>query len=190
MNKFKTRRDAELAVFQYIEGFYIKRRRHEAMGRISPKEFRACWERTYGLVGAGNHSAGWGHGVKDKSVNDLERALKLLQLLNGEPMPILAGICGLRDCPKRARSDLVKIDDYISFAKTETICSFRRGTPASRIALSGYIKCDTIQKQCALRIHSALSPFPEYVCHFYSISTTSWEQASSLRNVIISRSCS
>ena len=44
LNKFSTRREAELAVFQYTEGFYNRKRRHEALGRISPKEFRARWE--------------------------------------------------------------------------------------------------------------------------------------------------
>jgi len=47
LNKIRTRREAELAVFQYIEGFYNRRRRHEALGRIAPQEFRARWERAY-----------------------------------------------------------------------------------------------------------------------------------------------
>ena len=58
LNKFTTRREAELAVFRCIEGFYNRKRRHEALGRISPKESRACWERAYGLVGANNPSVG------------------------------------------------------------------------------------------------------------------------------------
>jgi transposase InsO family protein len=43
LNTFETRRDAVLAVFQYIDGFYNRRRRHEALGRVSPHEFRRRW---------------------------------------------------------------------------------------------------------------------------------------------------
>ena len=34
-----TRRDAELCIFQYINGFYNPRRRHSALGRESPVAF-------------------------------------------------------------------------------------------------------------------------------------------------------
>ena len=44
LSTFETRRDAALAVFQYIDGFYNRRRRHESLGRISPHEFRRRWE--------------------------------------------------------------------------------------------------------------------------------------------------
>lgn len=63
LESFKTRREAQLAVFRYIEGFYNRRRRHEALGRISPVEFRSRWGRAHGLVGDGV-TAGTAHGVK------------------------------------------------------------------------------------------------------------------------------
>jgi putative transposase len=36
---FQTKGDARLAVFTYIEGWYNPRRRHSALGRISPINF-------------------------------------------------------------------------------------------------------------------------------------------------------
>ena len=36
-----TRRQAETAIFQYINGFYITRRRHSYLGGISPLAFEA-----------------------------------------------------------------------------------------------------------------------------------------------------
>jgi putative transposase len=41
---FRTRADARLAVFDYIEVFYNRQRRHSAVGHLSPVEF----ERRYG----------------------------------------------------------------------------------------------------------------------------------------------
>jgi len=38
-HRFKTPREAALAVFQFIEGFYNPRRRHTSIGNISPMEF-------------------------------------------------------------------------------------------------------------------------------------------------------
>jgi putative transposase len=38
-NRFKDRREAELAVFDFIEGFYNPQRRHTSIGNISPVEF-------------------------------------------------------------------------------------------------------------------------------------------------------
>ena len=37
--KFRTRKEAELAVFEYIEGFYNRERRHSSLGYLSPEEF-------------------------------------------------------------------------------------------------------------------------------------------------------
>lgn len=54
LQRFATRHDAALAVFRYIEGFYNRRRRHSALGRIAPTVFRKRWEREEaqrGLVG-------------------------------------------------------------------------------------------------------------------------------------------
>lgn len=34
-----TRDEARLSVFQYIEGWYNRRRRHSTLGRVSPLEF-------------------------------------------------------------------------------------------------------------------------------------------------------
>ena len=44
LEHFATRRDAELSIFRYIEGFYNRVRRHSALGRISPEQFRKNWE--------------------------------------------------------------------------------------------------------------------------------------------------
>ncbi len=38
-HRFKTPRQAALAVFDFIEGFYNPRRRHTAIGNVSPVEF-------------------------------------------------------------------------------------------------------------------------------------------------------
>lgn len=69
LQSFKTRREAALAVFRYIEGFYNRRRRHEALGRIAPAEFRKRWEAANGPVGA-KHDAGLSHGVKVSTALD------------------------------------------------------------------------------------------------------------------------
>ena len=37
----RTRRDAEIAIFEYINGFYNPRRRHSALGSKSPLAFEA-----------------------------------------------------------------------------------------------------------------------------------------------------
>ena len=39
--RFVTRREAKLAVFDYLETFYNPRRRHSALGRIAPAAFQA-----------------------------------------------------------------------------------------------------------------------------------------------------
>ncbi len=51
LQHFNTRRDAMLAVFSYIDGFYNSRRRHTALGRISPRQMRLRWLRAQGFVG-------------------------------------------------------------------------------------------------------------------------------------------
>jgi putative transposase len=71
LNSFATRRDAALAVFSYIEGFYNRRRRHEALGRISPYEFRRRWHRERGRV-VDCPGASSAPGVKGKSVAALD----------------------------------------------------------------------------------------------------------------------
>jgi transposase InsO family protein len=38
-NTWPTRRAARTAIFEYIEGFYNSRRRHSALGYLSPAEF-------------------------------------------------------------------------------------------------------------------------------------------------------
>ena len=37
--RFQTRREAKLAVFDYLETFYNPRRRHSSIGQISPARF-------------------------------------------------------------------------------------------------------------------------------------------------------
>ena len=47
-SSWRTRADARLAVFDYIEAFYNPHRRHSAIGYLSPAEFerRYCLEET------------------------------------------------------------------------------------------------------------------------------------------------
>ncbi len=42
-NKWPTRRLLASAIFEYIEGFYNRRRRHSALGYMSPMEYEADW---------------------------------------------------------------------------------------------------------------------------------------------------
>jgi len=65
LNRFATRQEAMQAVFCYIDGFYNRRRRHEALGRISPSEFRSRWERAHGSVGSkyASRSGGRSQGI-------------------------------------------------------------------------------------------------------------------------------
>jgi len=52
-NTFKTRDQARLAVFRYIEGFYNPVRRHSALGYKSPEEYeRMYWATQEAAVGA------------------------------------------------------------------------------------------------------------------------------------------
>ena len=39
--RFATRREAKLAVFDYLETFYNPRRRHSALGNVAPAAFEA-----------------------------------------------------------------------------------------------------------------------------------------------------
>jgi len=39
LETYPTRQDAKLAVFEYIDGFYNRRRRHSALGWLSPSQF-------------------------------------------------------------------------------------------------------------------------------------------------------
>jgi putative transposase len=43
---FRTRDEARRAIFDYIEGFYNRRRRHSAIGYLSPEEFERTLRRT------------------------------------------------------------------------------------------------------------------------------------------------
>jgi transposase InsO family protein len=36
---YHTRADARLSLFQYIEGWYNRKRRHSTLGKVSPLEF-------------------------------------------------------------------------------------------------------------------------------------------------------
>lgn len=38
---FKTRQEARVSIFLWIEGWYNRRRRHSALGYLSPEEFEA-----------------------------------------------------------------------------------------------------------------------------------------------------
>ena len=45
--RFRTRHEARSVLFAYLEGFYNRRRRHSALGYLSPEEFeRRRWSAT------------------------------------------------------------------------------------------------------------------------------------------------
>lgn len=47
---FRTRTEARMAVFDFIEGFYNPRRRHSACGQLSPVEFERRWQLDQAVV--------------------------------------------------------------------------------------------------------------------------------------------
>ncbi len=42
--RWRTRDELKLAIFEYIEAFYNRCRRHSALGYLSPEEFERRWE--------------------------------------------------------------------------------------------------------------------------------------------------
>ena len=40
LKKYRTRKEAELSIFEYIESFYNRRRRHSGLGYLSPRDFK------------------------------------------------------------------------------------------------------------------------------------------------------
>lgn len=66
-HRFKTRAEARTAVFQFIEGFYNPRRRHSALGHLSPAEFERRHARAMVAASPGTRqSAGVLAAVKNK----------------------------------------------------------------------------------------------------------------------------
>jgi putative transposase len=45
--RFRTQVEARVAVFDYLEGFYNPRRRHSALGQLSPADFERSHQATY-----------------------------------------------------------------------------------------------------------------------------------------------
>ncbi|KYD25180.1 IS3 family transposase [Geobacillus sp. FSL W8-0466] len=43
MNRFRTRKEAKQAIFEYIECFYNRKRSHSALGYVSPCELEAAY---------------------------------------------------------------------------------------------------------------------------------------------------
>ncbi|MNY80702.1 hypothetical protein D3C86_2218790 [compost metagenome] len=43
---FKTHQDARRAIFEYIEVFYNRKRRHSSIGYLTPNEFEAQFSKT------------------------------------------------------------------------------------------------------------------------------------------------
>jgi putative transposase len=46
-HRFRTRTEARVAVFDYLEGFYNPRRRHSALGQRSPADYERSHQPTY-----------------------------------------------------------------------------------------------------------------------------------------------
>jgi putative transposase len=65
-HRFKTQAEARSAIFQFIEGFYNPRRRHSALGYLSPAEFERRHARTMPSSPGTPKSAGVLAAVKDK----------------------------------------------------------------------------------------------------------------------------
>ncbi len=42
--RWRTRAELKLAIFEYIEAFYNRRRRHSALGYLSPEKLARRWE--------------------------------------------------------------------------------------------------------------------------------------------------
>lgn len=62
---FKTQKDARLAIFEYIEGFYNPRRRHSSLEYMSPNEFESRYEKS-GCDTGKDQSANMLAALKDK----------------------------------------------------------------------------------------------------------------------------
>ena len=43
LEALKTRAEAELEIFRFVEGFYNRKRRHSGLGYLSPVEFEQAW---------------------------------------------------------------------------------------------------------------------------------------------------
>ena len=52
MEDYDTHEEARTAVFEYIEGFYNRNRRHSTLGHISPLRFLQKWRETAQEVAA------------------------------------------------------------------------------------------------------------------------------------------
>ena len=46
-NRFRTRTEARVAVFDYLEGFYNRHRRHSALGQLSPADYERSHQPDY-----------------------------------------------------------------------------------------------------------------------------------------------
>jgi putative transposase len=46
-HRFRTRTEARLAVFDYLEGFYNPHRRHSALGQLSPADYESSHQPQY-----------------------------------------------------------------------------------------------------------------------------------------------
>jgi len=65
-HRFKTQAEARTAIFQFVEGFYNPRRRHSALGYLSPAEFERRQARAVASSPGTPKSAGVLATVKDK----------------------------------------------------------------------------------------------------------------------------
>ncbi len=58
--RFKTRAEARMAIFEFIEGFYNPRRRHSSLGYLSPIDFERRHDQTPADPGAHHRATGLG----------------------------------------------------------------------------------------------------------------------------------
>ena len=45
LRRYRTREEAKLSIFEYIEVFYNRKRLHSTLGYVSPEDYEKSWER-------------------------------------------------------------------------------------------------------------------------------------------------
>ena len=89
--RFETQAEARLAVFDFIEGFYNPRRRHSALGYLSPNDFERQHDKNTASPGASQPAAVLA-AVKDKPCGRAKRR-------------VLDGLCARRPMQRADRDE-------------------------------------------------------------------------------------